>query len=155
MKVKMTFGFLALALFAVACAGAGQNQGSQGQPTGPTEQGPTTIAVQAEDFKFGNVPQTVPAGPATFTLENVGQEPHEFGLVRIKTDTPIDELIQLRGNEANQQIEQVAGTFAKPGETGKPIETTLTEGRYGYACFVETKGKPHAALGMYGEFTVT
>jgi uncharacterized cupredoxin-like copper-binding protein len=155
MRGNVMFAILVLALATVACAGAGQQQ-PQGQPQGTTARGPATIEVQAEDYKFGGVPQTVPAGPATFTLENVGQEPHEFGLARIKTDTPIDELVQLPGNEANQQIEQLGGTFAKPGETGKPFETELQPGRFGYVCFVETKdGEPHASLGMYGEFTVT
>jgi uncharacterized cupredoxin-like copper-binding protein len=153
MMRKTTSAVLVLGLVTTACAGAGQ--GPQGQPGGETEQGPATVQVQAEEYKFGGLPDTLPAGPVEFTLENVGQEPHEFGLARIKGDQSIDELVQLPGNQANKFIEQIGGTFAKPGETGKPLEAELEAGRYGYACFVETKdGEPHAALGMYGEFTV-
>jgi uncharacterized cupredoxin-like copper-binding protein len=136
-----------LALVATACGG------QEAEPGGRAEPGATEVQVQAEEYKFGGVPATLPAGGATFVMENVGEEPHDFGLVRIKTDTPLDELIQLPQEEATQQIEQVGNAFAKPGKTAT-LETELTAGRYGYACFVETKGQPHAALGMFGEFTV-
>jgi uncharacterized cupredoxin-like copper-binding protein len=146
MTAKALMSVLVVGLVASACGG--QQSGDSGG------QEPATIEVQAEDFKFGGVPQTVPAGEARFVMENVGQEPHDFGLVRITTDTPIDELIQLPQQQANQQIEQVGNAFAKPGKTAT-LETDLTAGRYGYACFVETNGKPHAFLGMVGEFQVT
>jgi plastocyanin len=132
-----------LALAAVACAGAGRSG----------EGGPTRVRVQAEDFKFGGVPSTLPQGITTFVLENVGQEPHEFGLAKITGDKPIGELVRLPRNQVGRFIKQVGGIGAKPGEESS-FRATLRTGRYGYVCFVETKGKPHVAMGMFGEFTV-
>jgi uncharacterized cupredoxin-like copper-binding protein len=133
-----------LALVAVACAGAGQSDGNGG---------PSRVRVQAEDFKFGGVPSTIPQGVTTFVLENVGQETHEFGLAKITGDKPIEELVRLSQDQLGQFIKQVGGTGAKPGEESS-FRATLRPGRYGYVCFVQTDGKPHAAMGMFGEFTV-
>jgi plastocyanin len=145
MKTRVLMSVLAVGLAASACAG----QESEG-PAGPSR-----VQVQAEEYKFGGVPDTVPAGPVEFTLENVGQETHEFALARIIGDQSIDELVQLPGNQANEFIEQIGGTGAEPGDEAS-FKAELEAGRYGYVCFVETKdGEPHAALGMYGEFTVS
>jgi plastocyanin len=142
---------LSLALFAAACGGQPTSSGGGGG----TQAGPETIQVQAEDYKYGGVPQSLPPGQVTFAFENVGEEPHEFSLVRVKGDRTVEELVSLPQQQAQRFIEQVGGTFAKPGEEGKPLQADLGPGRYGYACFVSTKdGTPHAALGMYGEFTV-
>jgi plastocyanin len=143
MMRKTTIAILVLGLVASACAGQ----------SGPSE-GPARVQVQAEEYKFGGVPQTMPQGVATFVLENVGQEPHEFGLAKITGDKPIEELVRLPQDQLGEFIEQVGGTGAKPGEEAS-FKATLRPGRYGYVCFVETKGKPHAAMGMFGEFTVT
>jgi uncharacterized cupredoxin-like copper-binding protein len=140
-------GILALALITAACAGT--------RPTGEAEPpvGPTEVQVQAEDFKFGGVPASLPAGHARFALENVGKLPHEFGLVRIQGDFTAEELIQM-GPAGEAHIHDVGHAFARPGKTDT-LDAELEPGRYAYACFVETDGKPHAARGMFGEFTVT
>jgi hypothetical protein len=152
MKRRLTIPLMAAALFAGACGGETTPQGGSG---GQTEAGPQTVQVQAEDYKFGGVPDSLPAGEVTFEFENVGEEPHEFGLVRVKGDQSLEELVSLPQKQAQKFIENVGGTFARPGEEGKPLTGDLVAGRYGYACFVTTKdGTPHAALGMFGEFTV-
>jgi uncharacterized cupredoxin-like copper-binding protein len=154
MTRRLTIPLMAVVLFAAACGGETTPQGGGGGG-GQTPAGPETIQVQAEDYKYGGVPETLPAGEVTFELENVGEEPHEFGLVLIKGDQPIEELISLPQKQAQKLIENVGGTFAEPGAEGKPLTADLEAGRYGYACFVTTKdGEPHAALGMFGEFTV-
>jgi uncharacterized cupredoxin-like copper-binding protein len=143
---------LAVTLFGGACAG--QPRTAQGGG-GRTPAQPETIQVQAEDYKYGGVPQTLAAGRVTFAFENVGDEPHEFGLVRITGDQTAEELVSLPRKESQKFIEPVGGTFAKPGEEGKPLRSELTPGRYAFACFIPTKdGTPHAALGMFGELTV-
>jgi uncharacterized cupredoxin-like copper-binding protein len=150
MKVKGAIAVLALTLLAAACAG----QRAQPKGEGQTQAGPSEVQIQSEEYKFGGVPSTLPAGEVTFSLENVGQEPHEFGLVRIKTDNTVEELIQMPPNESEKLISNVGATFAKPGKESS-FQADLDAGRYGYACFVETKdGEPHAVLGMYGGFTV-
>jgi uncharacterized cupredoxin-like copper-binding protein len=151
MKLKGAFALVGLAVLSAACAG----QRAQPRSEGKAKAGPTTVEVQSEEYKFGGVPGTLPAGETTFALENVGQEPHEFGLVRIKTDHSVEELIQMPPNESEELISEVGATFAKPGKESS-FQADLVPGRYGYACFVTTKdGEPHAALGMFGEFTVT
>ena len=151
MKMRGTIAVLALVVFAAACAG----QRAQPQSEGKSKAGPSKVQVQSEEYKFGGVPGTLPAGETTFFLENVGEEPHEFGLVRIKTDHAVEELIQMPPNESEKLISEVGATFAKPGKESS-FQAELTPGRYGYACFVTTKdGEPHAVLGMYGEFTVS
>ena len=150
MRTKLLTGTIAVALLAVACAG----RTAAPQSGAKEKAGPKEIEVQSEEYKFGGVPGTLAAGETTFALENVGQEPHEFGLVRIKSDHTLDELIRM-GPAAEEFIEDVGRAFAKPGKSDT-LEVTLEEGRYGYVCFVTTEdGTPHAAEGMYGEFTVT
>jgi uncharacterized cupredoxin-like copper-binding protein len=154
MTRRLTIPLMVVALFAAACGGQTTPQGGGGGG-GQTQAGPETVQVQAEEYEFGGVPDTLPAGEVTFELENVGEEPHEFGLVQIKGDQSVEELVALPQKQSQRFIENVGGTFAQPGEKGKPLTTELEPGRYGYACFVTTKdGTPHAALGMFGEFTV-
>jgi plastocyanin len=142
MTAKALLSILVLGLVASACAGqSGRSQD------------PGRIQVQAEEYKFGGVPSTMPQGVATFVLENVGQEPHEFGLAKITGSKPIEELVRLPQDQVREFIKQVGGTVAKPGDEAS-FKATLRPGRYGYVCFVETKGKPHAAMGMFGEFIV-
>jgi uncharacterized cupredoxin-like copper-binding protein len=155
MKVRAAIALLALAVLAAACAGQRAQPQGEGKDKGNTQAGPTELQVQSEEYKFGGVPSTLPAGEVTFALENVGQEPHEFGLVRIKTNHTVEELIQMPPKESEELISEAGATFAKPGKTSS-FQADLKAGRYGYACFVTTKdGEPHAALGMYGELTVT
>lgn len=160
--------FLALAM--VAC---GDDQGSdvdepaaQEESGAPEEEetpveeeaaGDTTVT--ATEFSF-DIPATLPAGPASFTLENAGEQAHHLILAKLTDDAPpIDELIKLRNAEKFLE-EDITGNkppLAKPGETAEgTIETELAAGTYAYVCFMpdkETK-KPHAFLGMYGTFDV-
>jgi plastocyanin len=153
MTKRLTIPGMALALFAAACGGGTTPQGGGGGGQAPA--GPETIRVEATEYKFGGVPESLPAGQVTITMENVGQEPHVFSLVRIKGDQSVEELVELPQKQAQKVIEQIGDTFAQPGKEGKPLRVSLDAGRYGYACFVTTKdGTPHAALGMVGELTV-
>jgi uncharacterized cupredoxin-like copper-binding protein len=154
MKVRAAIALLALAVLAAACAGQSARPQGEGKDKGNTQAGPTEVQVQSEEYKFGGVPGTLPAGEVTFALENVGQEPHEFGLVRIKGDHSVEELIQMPPSQSQKLISEVGATFAKPGKSSS-FQADLKAGRYGYACFVETDGEPHAVMGMYGELTVT
>jgi plastocyanin len=155
MKGVLMVSLAGLAVLAGACGSETTRQGGRGGSGGETPAAPETIEVQAEDYMFHGVPATVPAGEVTFALENQGEEPHDFGLVRITGDQSVDELVSLPSKQSQKFIENVGNSFAQPGRDGPPLETDLEAGRYGYACFVTTKdGTPHAALGMFGEVTV-
>lgn len=153
MRERIAVAVTALGLVAAACAG--QRPTPQGQPQSRPQQAAGTLQVKAEEYKFDGVPGSLPAGEATFVLENVGQEDHEIGMVKIKGDIPVTKLIRLPGNQSDRYIaEDVGHAFAKPGNEAT-FEAQLTPGRYGYACFVEAPdGEPHAMKGMFGEFTV-
>jgi uncharacterized cupredoxin-like copper-binding protein len=140
----------ALAVMMAACA---QQADRQAEPRQPEPAGPQEISVTAVEYGYQGMPATLPAGRVRILLENAGQEPHEFGLVRITGDQTVEELLQLR-NRAEQFIENVGNAFARPGRSDA-LTRTLEPGRYGYACFVTAKdGTPHALHGMYGELTV-
>jgi uncharacterized cupredoxin-like copper-binding protein len=143
-----------IGLMLVLTACAQQPQQRQAQPAQQPEKppGPREVTVKAVEYEFQGLPATLPAGRVRILLENAGQEPHEFGLVRIIGDQTVEELLQL-GNRAERFIEDVGSAFARPGKSNE-LTVTLEPGRYGYACFVTTHGQPHALAGMFGEFEV-
>ena len=148
---KLMIGTTVLAMALVACGGGGQTNGGEAQQ----DAGSGTVTVQAEEYAFAGVPETVAAGEVAFELENVGEEQHEFQLARLKTDITVEEALELSDDELGQHIEQLGGTFAEPGASAS-FETTLEPGRYAYVCFLPSPdGTPHAALGMHGELTVS
>jgi uncharacterized cupredoxin-like copper-binding protein len=150
--LKMTSLIIALALGVAGCAQDDPTVGQQQQQPEPA--GPETVAVTMVEYEFQGIPETVAAGETTFTVENTGEEQHELALVRIVTETPIEELIELPEKKAQAQIEDAGHAFAKPGRSAE-LEAELEAGRYGYVCFIPAPdGTPHAFLGMLGEFTV-
>lgn len=134
-------------------------QDEEPEPTStPTEEAATeTIDVVAEEYTFKGLPEKLAPGSYEFQLTNEGKEPHELALFRLKTDTPVPELIKLPQKQAEKQIEPVGFTFAKPGEDAKdPVVGELEAGEYAAVCFVPVKGNgpPHAFKGMVHEMTV-
>ncbi len=49
------------------------------------------------EYAFGGIPEEVPAGPTIVTVENIGEEVHEFIIVRINDDVTltVEELLAL------------------------------------------------------------
>lgn len=117
------------------------------------------LTVVATEYQF-DFPALLAAGPATFTLQNDGKQPHHLILAKLTDDAPpIEKLVKMRN--ADKFIEEdITGNnppMAQPGQTAStPIETELTPGTYGYVCFLpdKEKKKPHAFLGMAGTFRV-
>ena len=155
---------MATALGLAACGGGGDDGGED--PAATEEDSPADdaaaggeVEVAATEFAF-SLAETLPAGETTFTLVNNGEEEHEFQLVPLKPDAPaVDELIKLPEKEVEKYFLGPPDGIKpiKPGETSDPFNATLESGsRYAYVCFVVSKEekKPHAFLGMYGEFTV-
>lgn len=152
---RLVMGATALALVLAACGGGGADtpaNGGQQSEQGQHAEG--SISVQAQEYEFTGVPDAAAAGEVTFELENIGEEPHELQLVRITSDLPVEEIVGLPQDEAMENIQPVGATFAEPGQSAE-FDATLEAGRYGYVCFVQAPdGEPHAAKGMFGEFTV-
>jgi hypothetical protein len=155
---------LLLSLLLAACGGGdddnggggGGGAGGGGGGGGQAETGEVTVV--AKEFAFSGVPASLPSGETTFTLQNEGKEQHQFILVPLREGAPpVEELIKVPQKEAQQFFAgPPSQTFAKPGETGKPLNTELKPGTYGYVCFVTSKKekKPHAFLGMFGSLEV-
>ena len=53
------------------------------------------IAITGRDFAFDGVPETVDAGPVTFTFENAGAEFHEMILARLPEGMTLEEALAL------------------------------------------------------------
>lgn len=134
-----------------------EGTGAAQSPT-PDAEG-SIVVITATDYEF-DLPETLPAGPTTFSLTNAGEEPHFIDIVELTDDAPpVDKLIKMSESKVGGFFVGQPNTLptVKPGETGeKTVEIMLESGaRYGYVCFIEAKdGTPHAFLGMSGEFTV-
>ena len=150
MKAKIVLlSFVAFAMF--ACGEEEQNPAI----TAETEdEAAASIEVQAAEYKFHGIPETLPVAETTFTLENVGEEPHELSVALVTSDLTLDDLLKLPEDEVSQNIEDAGRVEAKPGGS-KDLVIDLEAGRYAYVCFVSAAdGTPHAFLGMAGEFEV-
>jgi hypothetical protein len=130
------------------------------------------IEITGTEYAFGDVPETVDAGPSLLRLSNEGEEFHEAIVFRFNDDVDlsIEELLALPEEEASTMVEEVGGDFAEPGGMGGTV-LMLEPGRYALVCFIpegftpeaaqeaeesgtEPEGAPHFTLGMASEFTV-
>ena len=89
----------------------------------------TTVAVGLTDFEIA-MPQSVPAGPTTFVIENEGSVEHSF---------------EVEG----QGMEQVLATSLQPGGSAT-LDVTLAPGTYRVYCPIAN----HASRGMEMELRV-
>jgi hypothetical protein len=142
------------------------------------------VDITASEFAFEGVPAEMPAGPAIISLENVGEQVHEFIVMRINDDVTLSlgELLALPEEESEAMVTPAAFAFAMPGTTASAT-SDLTAGRYIALCFLPEGatpevlaqleelgvdgpedtipadaglelGPPHFTLGMAVEFTV-
>lgn len=117
-----------------------------------TDCGYEAIDVTAIDYEFEDVPETLAAGQASFSLTNDGNEAHQIVLFRrADGDTrPIEEIPAL---ESNWTLTWIGSTSPlpglQPGQTGYLL-AELEPGRYATVCFL-----PDSTDGMVAEFEVT
>lgn len=158
-----------LLVFGVACGGGDEEnepaateeegteeEGTEEEPSGE-EGGP--IEVTMTEFAFAG-PETVPAGEFEVTAVNVGEQPHEMGVVPLKEGAPpLEELVKMSDKELQKWTAGPFGGTEGPIEPGDSKTFTLDgtqAASFGFACFIkdpETK-KPHVQLGMAGTFVV-
>jgi len=135
-------------------------------PAEEAAEGATRTAVIAQDYSFAAVEALALGGQQAISLINEGEELHELNIVRIAPEEtrPLEQIIQeSAGSEAPPAtITPVAMGIACPGER-TVFNADLSEpGRYAAVCFIpvgttateEGDGPPHAAEGMFAEFTV-
>jgi hypothetical protein len=122
----------------------------------------TALDVDADDYHFTGLPETLPAGTYSFELTNTGAEAHVLVLAaRLPGVTETWEDI-LEDPEAESKATDLLGVFAAPGETGFAV-VTLEPGEYLALCPIPQgttggppgDGPPHFVLGMQHAVTVT
>lgn len=132
--------------------------------------GATEVTVSAADYSFEGIDELATAGEYAVTFTNEGNELHELMIMKIAEGEtrPIEELLQLPDEEAQQIATPVGMTFACPGATAEPTGVDLSEaGRYVAICFIPVgtmadtdfatmgeDGKPHFMEGMVEEFEI-
>lgn len=119
-------GALALALVG-SCA---SSQGKLGTSKVIRTSEGTVVEVNLKEYEI-DMPDSVPAGPVTFKVTNIGHHEHTF---------------RIQGAGIDQTIEP----NLKAGDT-RDLQVTLTAGQYRITCPVG----PHVALGMRRSLTVT
>ena len=148
-----------IVLSVVALAGGGlaacgdDDDDSGGEETTAESAGPTDVTVTADEYSFELSETPTAPGEATFTLDNVGEEPHALIVARINEGFTLDEANELQGRQGSAEI--VGQSNAGPGQQGKPIDAELTAGNYGLVCPLATKdGESHYELGQKAEFAI-
>jgi hypothetical protein len=135
----------------------------------------TDVSLTTSEYAFGGLPTELAAGPAVFTVQNIGEEFHEV-LVMRKNDgvtETAEEILALPEEEAMTKATMVGAAFGAPGGTSFTT-MDLEAGDYIAVCFLPQgatpelmaqmtgpesslppgAGPPHAMAGMVQEFTV-
>jgi hypothetical protein len=138
-----------------ACASEKSPDSTASNPNAASPSPIPAIEVSAREYEF-KLSETLLPGEATFNLRNTGKEKHELVIFKLKTNKPAEKILDLPQKEGRKLVEEVGGTFAKPGRiAANPIRAELTPGVYALVCFVPTaNGTPHFAKGMVEEVTV-
>jgi hypothetical protein len=89
-----------------------------------------------------------------FQVQNAGTQAHNLEVVKLPEGVTVTEAT--READPTTLGAEWAGLFAAIPSLGEGtwILEDLEPGRYGYWCWVDDLGTPHAYEGMYGEFTV-
>jgi hypothetical protein len=140
----------ALALALGACGDDDEETTTAAEET--TAGSEITVTADEYSFELSEEPQ---AGPATFALDNVGEEDHVLILAKLAADATLEDALEAEGEEGTTEsmefLEAPAGE-----EAPETISTELTPGNYAMVCPVETKdGEPHFELGQQEEFEIT
>jgi hypothetical protein len=136
----------------------------------------TDVSITTSEYAFGGLPTELAAGPAVFTVQNIGEEVHEV-LVMRKNDgvtETAEEIIALPEEEAMAKVTMAGVAFGFPGSTSFTT-MDLAPGDYIAVCFLPQgatpelmaqmpegpdgtmppeAGPPHAMAGMVQEFVV-
>jgi hypothetical protein len=166
-RVPILFLIAGITLVAASCAdppqprsdsaaGAGPSEKAPANPCGPDadEEGSavegskapedaTIHDVTAVEYEFQGAPTRLAAGPHGFRLVSAGEEFHELALVRVDSDQPVSDLLELPEDEQAKVMPYIGGVTACPGETSPDaVGGFLQPGRYALLCFVPTGTRP-------------
>lgn len=118
----------------------------------------TVVNVRAVDYDFKGIPAELKTEWHRFNFENRGDHTHELIVVRKRgwVNKSWEQILRMRGEEAERRIQFIGHTFAKPGQEGKHFGAYLRAGKYLAVCFAQNDrhSKPHAFKGMLRKFHV-
>jgi len=121
-----------------------------------------TLVIKAVDYGFQTM-GSIPGGLTTIQLQNLGKEPHQAQLGRLKDGVTYDQFLAAvksdlanNGNTSDEMGTPIGGPNAVvAGSTGEVIQD-LKAGQHVLICFIpNAMGMSHAALGMILPLTVT
>ena len=117
---------------------------------------PPVIAIGATDYAF-QVPDTMRAGLATFTLRNAGAEVHHLQIIRLDSGKTMDDFRAIMRAEAMPPawVRLSGGPGAVlPGDSAS-VTLELVPATYVFLCFIPAADHvPHVAKGMMRVVTV-
>jgi len=119
------------------------------------------VDVDAVDYAFEGVPETIDAGTVAFKLTNSTEHDEEHEMVIFsKADgvtESFEDLLALPEEEVGSKVVFAGAAFAPPGGEGFAL-AELGPGEYAMVCFIPVggadDGPPHFTQGMLQEFAV-
>ena len=139
----------AVAALLVACDAGGEPPPETGGDA------PTTITIPASEYAYA-VPEEIPAGVVTLDFVNAGDQPHEFGFVRLTQGRTVEDLTRLltRSGGGNPLWpEEVGGLSAMSPGLSAEMTKDLPPGSYAFFCLLPTAdGDQHVDEGMIAGF---
>jgi hypothetical protein len=149
-----------IVLVATACSSSSSSSGGGGVGT-PT----ATIFVQ--NFRYNDVPSTIPSGVVELLFQNKESFPIAHEMIPIalpegKTAQDVIDGAKANGPEDEDHWLHIGGDFGAADTNAAVVEVlNLPPGTYAFACWQTgtqsggENGPPHAAKGMVAQFTVT
>lgn len=132
-----------VALLLGACADGGNGTAAGG--------GPTEVGIRLQEWAVVPARASAPAGEISFRIENLGQETHEFVVIRTDLsalDLPTEDNGSL--SEAGEGLEVVDEVEGIPSSEISELTVSLEAGHYVLVCNIES----HFVQGMSVDFEV-
>jgi len=140
-------------LILAACGGNGDGVG---------EPGPGEIGIRLQEWAVVPSESSAAAGEITFRIENVGEETHEFVVIRTDLsvlDLPTEEdgsVNESAVNESAEGVEVVGEVEDVPAGGSAELTVTLESGHYALICNVveeeDGETESHFQMGMRTDF---
>jgi hypothetical protein len=148
---------------AKASAPATSTPAAGGSTAAPAEPGPApeVVNIQASEWAY-TISGSPHAGLVELHVSNLGEASHEIGLVRVKDGVTLDQVKQAlaSGEEAARALQvdpdtEITSAGIAGPHVNEHVVVPLVAGHYIVSSFLPgPDGRPQAARGMMGEFTV-
>jgi hypothetical protein len=119
-------------------------------------QGAAEMTAVQSDYALKLTPSTVQGSNLVVTIENTGDEAHEFLALKLDSGASLDQLIRPTSDTFPTDIHVIGQETVLPGETSTIVFVDLAPGTYTVVCLLpDADGVPHLALGETATFTVS